>query len=197
MLDHNSSRSLPMADQPTQQPGLDLRWTISNALSALRIVLVIPAVLAINADMRMLAIGLFVLAAVTDMLDGYLARRLHEISDLGKILDPLADKIFVGAIVVQLLLRHELPLWFVAVVLGRDLLILLGGIYIERRTGVVLPSNYPGKIAVLTLSLTLLLVVAGIGPTPLNVMIAINLLLLAVSIVLYAKRAVEQGGKKV
>ena len=182
-----------MADQPAQQPGLDLRWTISNALSALRIVLVVPAVLAIDADMRMLAIGLFVLAAVTDMLDGYLARRLHEISDLGKILDPLADKIFVGAIVVQLLLRHELPLWFVAIVLGRDLLILLGGIYIERRTGVVLPSNYPGKIAVLTLSLTLLLVVAGIGPTTLNIMIAINLLLLAVSIVLYGKRAAEKG----
>jgi CDP-diacylglycerol--glycerol-3-phosphate 3-phosphatidyltransferase len=180
-----------IANSSTRQPALNLRWTISNALSALRIVLVVPAALALDAGMRELTIGLFLLAALTDVLDGYLARRLHEISDLGKILDPLADKVFVGVIVVQLLLMRALPLWFVAVVLARDLLILLGGIYFERRTGVVLPSNYPGKGAVVVLSTTLLLVVAGIGHDAIVVLMGITLLLLAISMFLYTKRVVE------
>ena len=59
------------------------------------------AAIALGNDMPGLAIGLFVLAAVTDVLDGYLARRLDEVSEFGKIIDPLADKVFVGVIVVH------------------------------------------------------------------------------------------------
>jgi hypothetical protein len=76
----------------------------------------------------------------------------------------------------------------VAVVLGRDLLILIGGILIERRTGVVLPSNYTGKIAVLVLSLTLLLIIIGVSPIVIDIFMALSLLLLAISLFVYGRR---------
>jgi CDP-diacylglycerol--glycerol-3-phosphate 3-phosphatidyltransferase len=180
-----------LAEQQTEHKVTDRRWTFSNALSALRMVLVIPAAIALGNGMSGLAIGLFVLAAVTDVLDGYLARRLDEVSEFGKIIDPLADKVFVGVIVVQMLVMGLLPLWFVAAVLARDILILLGGIYYERRTGVVLPSNYPGKIAVVILSTTLLLIVAGVTGLTIEIFYAASLLLMAISLTLYATRAVQ------
>lgn len=175
----------------TSAPKLDLRWTFSNALSALRGLLAIPAALTIMAGMGGVTIAIFVFATITDLLDGYLARRLNEVSDLGKILDPLADKIFIGAVVVAMLLEGMLPLWFVAVILARDLLILAGGVIVERRTRTVLPSNYPGKIAVLILSTTLLLIVAGVGQTVIQIMMGIALALLSLSFVLYLARAAK------
>jgi CDP-diacylglycerol--glycerol-3-phosphate 3-phosphatidyltransferase len=177
-------------------PALDLRWTLSNALSALRMVLVLPMAYTLIAGMRWATVVICVLAAVTDVLDGYIARRNNEISDLGKILDPLADKVFVGVLVILLLIKAMLPLWFVAVVLGRDLLILAGGLLVERRTGAVLPSNYPGKIAVLVLSTTLLLIIIGTAPIVITVMMTASLVLLAISLVLYATRAIEAGRGK-
>jgi CDP-diacylglycerol--glycerol-3-phosphate 3-phosphatidyltransferase len=177
----------------TTQPNPDAEriGTASNLLSLLRLVLVIPAGLALWNGMRVLTLALFVLAAITDVLDGNLARRFNEISELGKILDPLADKIFVGTIVILMLALGMLPLWFVAVVLFRDVAIFFGGLYIKKRNGEVLPSNYAGKIAVLILSLTLLLIVAGVTPTIIDILMGISLLLLAISFTLYLRRAIQ------
>ena len=180
-----------MEQQQAATPALDLRWTFSNALSALRMVLVLPMAYTISERMRWISVAICVLAAVTDVLDGYLARRNNEISDLGKILDPLADKVFVGVLVILLLTQGMLPVWFVAVVLGRDLLILVGGLLVERRTGQVLPSNYPGKIAVLILSTTLMVIIIGVPQIVVTVMMAASLALLALSSYLYGKRAGE------
>ncbi len=188
-----------LADQTVEeQKKLDLRWTLSNALSALRMLLVIPAAFTLSSGMRVETIGIFILATITDILDGYLARRLNEVSDLGKILDPLADKIFIGVVVAVMLMEGMLPLWFVALVIGRDLAIFAGGIMIERKTGVVLPSNYPGKIAVLILSATLLLIVAGAGESVTTAMMWLSLALLAVSLLLYLRRgAAAWNGRSV
>ncbi len=171
---------------------LNLRWTLSNALSALRMVLVLPVWFFLANDMRIASAAVCVLAAVTDVLDGYLARRRNEVSDLGKILDPLADKVFVGVAVVMLLVKGMLAPWIVAVVLGRDVLILVGGILVERRTGRVLPSNYPGKIAVLVLSTTLLLIILNVAQTVIDAMMAASLGLLAISLCIYAARGVRE-----
>lgn len=180
-----------MQTDQREAPALNLRWTLSNALSALRIVMALPAAYTLSHGMRWATVALCVGAAATDVLDGYIARRFNEISDLGKILDPLADKVFVGMLVILLLAQGALPLWFVAVVLGRDAAILIAGLVIERRFGVVLPSNYPGKIAVLVLSLMLLLVVIGVAPIVVDLLMGTSLVLLAISIYLYGKRAVD------
>lgn len=185
--------SLPAMDANIRSPQpLNLRWTLSNALSVLRMLLVIPTWFTLTSGMRLATVALFILSALTDVLDGWLARKRNEISDLGKILDPLADKVYVGVVVVIMLMQEMLPLWFVLVVLGRDLLILVGGILFERRTGVVLPSNYPGKIAVLVLSGTLLAIVAGASATITELMGGTALLLLAISFMLYVVRVMKQ-----
>lgn len=176
--------------------GLNLRWTLSNAISAVRMILAVPAALTLLADMRWVTFAIGVVGIISDLLDGYIARVRNEISDLGKILDPLADKICVAGIVVALLIQGELPVWFVAVVMGRDLLIVLGGMLVERRTGEVLPSNYPGKAAALTMAITLLLIIARVDQAWVTPFFWITLGLLAISLGLYIRRAIGIFGGK-
>jgi CDP-diacylglycerol--glycerol-3-phosphate 3-phosphatidyltransferase len=93
-------------------------------------------------------LALMLAAAATDYLDGMLARRLSKVSDLGKILDPLADKVCVDSMAVALALWRGFPWWAAAFIVGRDLLILAGGLLLVGSTKVVPVSNLPGKAAV-------------------------------------------------
>jgi len=123
-----------------------------------RMILIIPVcILFINGyeQNRDIIIYIMILMYITDLLDGFLARKLNQISELGKIIDPLADKIAVGAIAILMFFNGLIPLWFILVVLVRDLLILTFGMILKRKKKIVLMSNYPGKIAVLTIGLAL------------------------------------------
>jgi len=125
--------------------------TVSNAISALRVVLVVPiAFLLLSGDPgdRNAATWVILLAISTDFFDGYLARRLHQVSELGKVIDPLADKIAVGTIAVLLVLTNDIPVWYLVTVLARDAIIFAGGMYIRRKKGIIPQSNWPGKVAV-------------------------------------------------
>jgi CDP-diacylglycerol--glycerol-3-phosphate 3-phosphatidyltransferase len=90
------------------------------------------------------ALLLFVVATVTDWLDGYLARRLNQITDLGKLLDPLADKILVTAALFYLVYHDSLPLWMAVVMVARDFLI-TGLRTIAASKGVLIPADRAGK----------------------------------------------------
>ncbi len=133
-------------------------WTVSNMLSASRILLMAPVVYFFLSPIehnREYAVLFTLLAVTTDALDGYFARLFHQESELGKVIDPLADKIGVGIVVVLLLIFGDIPLWFALLVLCRDIVIFLGGLYIRKRTGIILPSNMAGKFAVSFVALTL------------------------------------------
>jgi len=104
---------------------------------------------------REIALFIILIAVSTDALDGYAARVRNEISEFGKIIDPLADKISIGIVVVMLTIFGDIPLWFTFIVLSRDLVIFLAGLYIRKRTGLILPSLMSGKVAVSILALTL------------------------------------------
>ncbi len=95
----------------------------------------------------LIAAVLLTVAGITDGLDGYLARRRGQITQLGIALDPIADKIFAIILVVCLILFRDFPLWLAAVVIGRDLLILLGGLFLIDKRRISLPSNLTGKYA--------------------------------------------------
>ncbi len=88
---------------------------------------------------------LMMVAGITDGLDGYLARRLGQVSKLGIALDPVADKIFAGALVVLLIFYREFPVWLAAAIVGRDLLILVAGLILLKGKELVIPSNITGK----------------------------------------------------
>lgn len=141
-------------------------WTPANFISFLRMLMVVPAVIALSHGRARMAAAIFAIAFATDLLDGFVARRTGDVSEYGKIIDPLADKIFVGCVVVAMLVFGMVPLWFVAIVLARDVIILLAGMWAGRKFKVVLPSNYYGKSAVLTISLTLFLIVLHVTGMP-------------------------------
>ncbi|MEJ2359840.1 MAG: CDP-alcohol phosphatidyltransferase family protein [Gammaproteobacteria bacterium] len=99
---------------------------LPNIISVLRILLVIPIVNYLWHNEFGKALALFFIAGISDGLDGFLARHFGWMSRLGSVLDPLADKLLMTAIYFTLGLKSQLPLWLVALVIGRDLVIVLG-----------------------------------------------------------------------
>jgi CDP-diacylglycerol--glycerol-3-phosphate 3-phosphatidyltransferase len=102
---------------------------------------------------RLLAILSFAITAILDGVDGYIAKRYNQVSELGKILDPLADKLLLVSGIVALSFNHgnflgQIPLWLTGTIIGRDLLILLGVAVIRFTVGkVVVRPRFIGKIA--------------------------------------------------
>ncbi|MBI3189069.1 MAG: CDP-alcohol phosphatidyltransferase family protein [Ignavibacteriales bacterium] len=171
-------------------------WTISNGLSVVRILLVIPVVLLLTSYPqvnRWYVFGIIIVGALTDFLDGYFARKFNQVTDLGKILDPLADKISLGLLAVILAVLQILPVWFIVCVLLRDVLIFSGGMYIHRTKGIVLQSNWLGKWTAGALAL---LVAVGIFDDA-NIVLLKTILLILTTVMLllsfisYAKRFIE------
>ncbi len=123
------------------------REQIPNLLSGLRIALIIPVVWALLADYPLVALILFVIAGLTDSLDGWLARREHWETQIGSVLDGAADKLLLISVYVCLWWLDSVPAWLVAMLFGRDLLISLG--YLGYRTRLGKPAATPiptGKI---------------------------------------------------
>jgi cardiolipin synthase (CMP-forming) len=123
--------------------------TTANKITILRILLIpffvvetIYYVRTGNEAHRLAAILCFAVAAICDGVDGYIARRYNQISELGKILDPLADKLLLVSGVVLLSFDnaprlHQIPLWLTGTIIGRDLLLLIGVIVIHYTVGKV------------------------------------------------------------
>lgn len=95
------------------------------------------------------------IGVMSDFLDGIIARKTNSISDWGKVFDPLADKIAIGAFIVTLGFLGAVPVWFIAVVMLRDVLIAAGGLFIVKRLGSPPASNIWGKLSTLLLSVYL------------------------------------------
>ena len=134
---------------------------LPNLLTALRLVLVPFVVQAILHSRHTLAIWLFGVAALTDLLDGATARRLAVTSRTGAYLDPIADKCLMSAVFIALVAAGLVPVWFVAIVFGRDLLILLGvlGFLVFSRIRGFPPSIW-GKISTFVQILTAIALLA-------------------------------------
>lgn len=130
--------------------------TLSNLLSLTRIFLGIGIYFLIQSHLNYEAFILGILAMISDYADGYFARKRNEVSELGKVLDPLADKIGIGLGSIALHQAYGLPLWVVLFIIGRDVLILMGSIILVSRMPYVVPSEIPGKLAVTVIALMLL-----------------------------------------
>lgn len=177
------------AEDPLSEFRSSEAWfTPSNAISAMRAVMLVPAVFAIAANYPTLALSIFVIAFLSDLLDGYLARKLKTVSEIGKVIDPLADKIFIGGVILTMGFTGHIPIWFMGVVIFRDLIIFAVGVWATRKLSVVLPSNYYGKGAVLTISLTLFLALLEISPSVLALFEYVSVALMAASLVSYGTR---------
>ncbi len=119
---------------------------VPNLISLFRIGLLIPIGYFLWKN-NLLFFGILAsLAFLSDFLDGILARRLNQISDLGKILDPLADKLSIGMAMVILFLKEIVPTWLMLLVVGRDVAILIAGLIFSGKYKQVTPSNFIGKV---------------------------------------------------
>ncbi len=132
----------------------DRVFTLPNALSLLRLFMVPLVVALLLARSDGLAAAFFVLAAATDFLDGRIARRAGP-TRLGRILDPVADRLMLSSVAVVLAVRDLLPAWAVAILVGRDLLALAGSLVVGSKIRV----NRVGKAATAVLMGAVALVV--------------------------------------
>jgi len=101
---------------------------IPNLLTVLRVMLIVPLLYFLFTQNYGWALAFFMIAAASDGLDGYLARRYQWQSHLGSIIDPIADKLFLITCFITLYWLGHLPLWLIVLVLGRDLIIVLGAL---------------------------------------------------------------------
>jgi phosphatidylglycerophosphate synthase len=133
-------------------------WTMSNALSALRVVLVLPTLYCIwlGPEYRWYVFWIVMGMVVSDILDGALARARDEVTEWGKIVDPVADKLAVDSIAALLVHMKGMPLWVAAAVIGRDVLIVVGGVMLASRIKEVPSSNAWGKATTCVMAALLL-----------------------------------------
>ncbi|HVN70540.1 MAG TPA: CDP-diacylglycerol--glycerol-3-phosphate 3-phosphatidyltransferase [Desulfomonilia bacterium] len=120
---------------------------ISNALTVSRIFMVpVIALLLIHDDLieSIIAAGVFGVAMITDYLDGYFARKYHIESDLGKLLDPLADKILIASVLIMLIPLNRVPAWMAAVIVARELAV-TGLRSIAAEKDVIIAADWLGK----------------------------------------------------
>jgi cardiolipin synthase (CMP-forming) len=141
--------------------------TIPNLLSVLRLAGV-PLFLWLILGPRLDGLAMIVLAAAafTDYLDGKLARRWNQISRVGQLLDPAADRLYILATLIGLTVREIIPVWLAVALIGRDVL-LTGLLPLLRRHGYgPLPVNYLGKAATFNLLYAFPLLLLGDGEGP-------------------------------
>jgi len=134
---------------------------ISNSLSFLRILLVIPMVYFIAVHENIFVLYLSIAGMITDWLDGFFARKLNQITELGKVLDPVADKILIGGSVLALHLYQGFPLWLMLVIIFRDVFIVIGALFIYGKQKKITSSNWPGKISVTLIAVAIVSFIIG------------------------------------
>jgi len=154
-----------------------------------RLVIILPVFWLIMNDGPLWWIMMLMLLAIaTDYFDGRVARWSHSVSDWGKVLDPLADKIGGGMVVAALAFSGALPLWFLIVLATRDLCILVGGAILKHRTGRIVLSLWAGKVAVTGVAITSLAALLKGDAPVLEFCIWVTVTLLAYSFFRYLVR---------
>ena len=151
---------------------------LPNYLTLLRILIVPLLVVVLLTDVvdsylgisgYAFAIAIFLIASFTDILDGHLARRRNQVSNFGKLLDPIADKLLVSAALIVLVEKHLAPAWAVVIILGREFII-TGLRSVAATEGIVIQAKSLGKIKMWAqcVAIVALLVAGATGKPPVS-----------------------------
>lgn len=130
-------------------------WTVPNILTVIRLLLIPVFVHLMNENQMMKALVVFVIASLTDAIDGYIARNYNAISDLGKLLDPLADKLMVLSLMLSMLTKGIVPLSAIIILLIKEALMVIGGLFLLNKNKVVYAMPI-GKISQFVVVLALI-----------------------------------------
>ncbi len=172
---------------------------LPNKLTILR-VLMIPFFVVflllepIGGISRYVALALFIIASLTDTLDGYIARKYNLVTNFGKFMDPLADKLLVSAAMICMVETGQLPAWVVVVIISREFII-SGFRLVASDNGVVIAASYWGKIKTVVQMLMIILLILNVRQSWYQmlclVMIWLAVLLTIVSLVDYIRKNVS------
>ena len=121
-------------------------WNVPNVLTMIRIALVGVLVYFFLVDRLFFALGAFIIAGITDYLDGYIARKYNLITTFGKMMDPLADKLMVIATLICFAVIGKVPLWAPILITVKEMTMTIGGILLLKR-GIVSYAHWIGKVA--------------------------------------------------
>lgn len=162
-----------------------------NKLTLLRVILIpffVVCMLAVSAGWgKWAALAIFIIASLTDTLDGYLARRDNLVTNFGKFMDPLADKLLVCSAMICLVDMERIPSWVVIIIIGREFVI-SGFRLIASDNGVVIAANYWGKIKTVCQMIMIIVVIADLGGVFVvveQVLIYLSLILTVISLATY------------
>ena len=171
-------------------------WNVPNVLTIIRLILVPVFVIVFQAGHPRWALAVFCLASLTDAVDGYLARKLNQITDFGKLFDPLADKLMVLTALFCQGLAGVFPWPAILIVLAKELYMVCGSFFMLSR-GVVVSANYFGKAATVCFMVSLILSffheemgASGVQADIILIWISVGLAILAMTV--YTVNAVKQ-----
>lgn len=139
---------------------------LANKLTMLRVVMIPAFVIVLYADFegcRYVALALFAIASFTDFLDGYIARSRNLVTDFGKFMDPLADKVLVMTAMLMFVSWGQMPAWVLAVVLARELAV-SGLRMIAATEGKVIAAAWSGKVKTASTMVCIILMLLPIPP---------------------------------
>lgn len=134
---------------------------IPNLLTTLRFILIPAFIYFFFSNMAYgieTAIAIFLLSGITDTLDGYIARRYNQITKLGIVLDPLADKLMLITVLVSITISNDIPIWIVGIVIIKEVLMIIGAIWLMNKRDAVIPANRFGKVTTLLFYIAILAV---------------------------------------
>jgi len=136
--------------------------TIPNVISFLRIALIpVFVALILDRDTTRAGLVLFVIVVATDWVDGALARATGQVSDLGKVLDPVADRLAIAAGLIALVIVDAFPLWAALLILIRDVAVLIAGLVLLSKRRTRIDVRYIGKVATFALMTSIALISWG------------------------------------
>lgn len=146
---------------------------LPNKLTILRVIMIPFFLVALLVDGipagKWIALAIFIIASFTDMLDGKIARKYNLITNFGKFMDPLADKLLVSAALIALIPLGKIPAWIVIVIISREFII-SGFRLIASDNGVVIAASYWGKIKTVTQMVMIVLLIADFSNSIIDVL---------------------------
>ncbi|MDE5718151.1 MAG: CDP-diacylglycerol--glycerol-3-phosphate 3-phosphatidyltransferase [Lachnospiraceae bacterium] len=176
---------------------------LPNKLTIFRVILipffVVLLLFDITAYDKWIALAIFIIASLTDFLDGYIARKYNLVTNFGKFMDPLADKLLVCSAMICLVELARIPAWVVIVIIAREFII-SGFRLVASDNGVVIAASYWGKFKTTFQILMICLMIADLTPlaTVTQIVMWVALVLTVVSLVDYLvkNKSVMQDNKK-
>ncbi|MDO4975986.1 MAG: CDP-diacylglycerol--glycerol-3-phosphate 3-phosphatidyltransferase [Eubacteriales bacterium] len=170
---------------------------LPNKLTILRIVFIPFFVLFLLTDFvpgsKWIALVLFCLASLTDLLDGKIARKYNLVTNFGKFMDPLADKMLVSSAFICLVALHRIPTWIVLVIISREFII-SGFRLVASDNGIVIVASYWGKFKTTFQMFAIILLIANLGG---NIVFIIEQILIYIALILTIISLVDYIAKNI